>query len=234
MVKIPPLDEADPRAAALCAPENRRFLLIAAILASSLGFIDGSIVAIALPAMRMSLDATLVEAQWISNAYMLALSALILVGGAAGDRLGLARVFGSGIAVFVLASMACAFAPNANFLIGARAVQGLGAAFMVPGSLALICRAYPSNERGKAIGTWAAAAAVTSALGPVYSSVDREPHTSSPVVECSTHSSSLLVCTSPPSSTLPCVSLPGPTLESYRLLPCVVSDNVSLQKSSLP
>lgn len=156
-----------PRTLPLCKPENRIYLLIAAILASSLGFIDGSIVAIALPAMRMSLGATLVEAQWVSNAYMLTLSALILVGGAAGDRFGLARVFGGGIALFVIASMACAFAATPEFLIGARAVQGLGAAFMVPGSLALISRAYPQHERAKAIGTWAAAAAVTSALGPI-------------------------------------------------------------------
>ena len=155
----------------MCAPEHRPYLLIAAILASALGFIDGSIVAIALPAMRMSLGATLIEAQWISNAYMLSLSALILVGGAAGDRFGLARVLGSGITLFVLASMACAFAPNASFLIVARAVQGLGAAFMVPGSLALISRAYPKGERGKAIGIWAASAAVTSALGPIIGGV---------------------------------------------------------------
>lgn len=167
MVEITSLDQADPRTLRLCAPESRPFLLAAAILASSLGFIDGSIVAIALPAMRMSLGASLVEAQWISNAYMLTLSALILVGGAAGDRLGLVRVFGGGIALFVIASMACAFAPNADFLISARAVQGFGAALMVPGSLALISRAYPKEERGKAIGTWAAAAAVTSALGPI-------------------------------------------------------------------
>ncbi|WP_281856254.1 MFS transporter [Litoreibacter halocynthiae] len=171
MVENASLDQSDPRTLPLCAPESRPYLLVAAILASSLGFIDGSIVAIALPAMRMSLGASLVEAQWISNAYMLTLSALILVGGAAGDRLGLARVFGGGIALFVLASMACAFAPTASFLISARAVQGLGAAFMVPGSLALISRAYPKEERGKAIGTWAAAAAVTSALGPIIGGV---------------------------------------------------------------
>ncbi|WP_298262123.1 MFS transporter [uncultured Litoreibacter sp.] len=166
-----PLDQHDPEASSLCRPENRRYLLAAAILASALGFIDGSIVAIALPAMRMSLGATLVEAQWVSNAYMLSLSALILVGGSAGDRFGLARVFGGGIALFVAASMACAFAPNADFLIVARAVQGLGAAFMVPGSLAVISRAYPPAERGKAIGIWAAAAAVTSALGPIIGGV---------------------------------------------------------------
>lgn len=167
MANIASLGKVDPRTLPLCAPESRPYLLAAAILASSLGFIDGSIVAIALPAMRLSLGASLVEAQWISNAYMLTLSALILAGGAAGDRFGLARVFGGGIAVFILASLASAFAPTAGFLIAARAVQGLGAAFMVPGSLALISRAYPKEERGKAIGIWAAAAAVTSALGPI-------------------------------------------------------------------
>lgn len=161
------LDRDAPRSLPLCAPESRPYLLAAAILASSLGFIDGSIVAIALPAIRTSLDASLVEAQWVSNGYLLTLSALILVGGATGDRFGLARVFGLGIALFVLASLACAFAPSPTFLILARGVQGFAAAFMVPGSLALISRAYPREERGRAIGTWAAAAAVTSALGPI-------------------------------------------------------------------
>lgn len=155
----------------LCEPEARKYILISAILASSLGFIDGSMVAIALPAMRASLDGTLVQAQWISNAYMLSLSALILVGGAAGDRFGLVRVFGLGIALFVIASMGCAFATSADFLIAARAAQGLGAALMVPGSLALISRAYPEGERGRAIGIWAAAAALTSALGPIIGGV---------------------------------------------------------------
>ncbi|MBM7067512.1 MFS transporter [Actibacterium sp. 188UL27-1] len=138
-----------------------------AILASALGFIDGSVVAIALPAMRADLGATLSQAQWISNAYLLTLSALILVGGAFGDRFGLARVFGGGIALFVVASVFCAAAPNAQSLIIARLVQGVGAAFMVPGSLALIARAYPDGERGAAIGTWAAASAVTTAAGPI-------------------------------------------------------------------
>ncbi|MFY0691582.1 MAG: MFS transporter [Paracoccaceae bacterium] len=155
----------------LCAPEARIFILISAILASALGFIDGSMVAIALPGMRASLDGSLVQAQWISNAYMLTLSSLILVGGAAGDRFGLARVFGGGIMLFVVASMACALAPSPEFLIAARALQGVGAAFMVPGSLALISRAYPDHERGRAIGIWAAAAAVTSGLGPIIGGV---------------------------------------------------------------
>ena len=150
----------------LCAPSDRRRLLIAAILASALGFIDGSVVAIALPAMRETLGASLVQAQWITNAYLLTLSGLILVGGALGDRLGMARVFGAGIAVFVGASMACALAPGPATLIGARALQGLGAAAMIPGSLAMIARAYPRAERGRAIGQWSAASALTTALGP--------------------------------------------------------------------
>ncbi|SLN29678.1 Multidrug resistance protein stp [Roseivivax jejudonensis] len=151
----------------LCTERARPYLLVAAILASALGFIDGSVVAIALPAMRETLSATLGQAQWMANAYLLTLSSLILVGGALGDRFGVARVFGAGIALFVAASMVCAAAPTAGLLIAARAVQGIGAALMVPGSLALISRAYPREERGAAIGTWAAASALTTALGPV-------------------------------------------------------------------
>ena len=150
-----------------CAARNRRYILVAAVLASAMGFIDGSVVSIAIPAIRESLGASLTDAQWISNAYLLTLSALILVGGAFGDRFGLSRVFGWGIAVFVVASVVCALAPTANFLIAARAVQGVGVAFMVPGSLAIISRAYPREERGRAIGIWAASSAVTMALGPV-------------------------------------------------------------------
>lgn len=152
---------------AFCTPASRRYILIAAILGSSLGFIDGTVVAIAMPAIRDTLGATLPQAQWVHNAYMLTLSALILVGGAAGDRFGLARIFGWGIAVFVGASLLCALAPNATALIALRALQGVGAAIMVPGSLALIARAYPREARGRAIGIWAAASALTTALGPV-------------------------------------------------------------------
>ena len=150
-----------------CDPAARKFILVSAILASALGFIDGTVVAIAMPAIRDTLGATLAQAQWVHNAYMLTLSALILVGGAAGDRFGLARVFGLGIALFVVASMLCAIAPNATFLIVMRAVQGVGAAIMVPGSLAIIARAYPKEDRGRAIGIWAAASALTTALGPI-------------------------------------------------------------------
>lgn len=150
-----------------CPQSRRRFVLICAILASAMGFIDGTAVSIALPAILESLDAGLADAQWINNSYMLALSALILVGGAAGDRFGLHRVFGLGIWVFGIASLACALAPGAESLISARALQGVGAAMMVPGSLALISKTYPEGERDRAIGIWAAASAVTTAAGPV-------------------------------------------------------------------
>ncbi|MEM0946657.1 MAG: MFS transporter [Pseudomonadota bacterium] len=142
-------------------------MLAASILASALGFIDGSLVAIAMPAMRTSLDATLVQAQWINNAYMLPLSALILAGGALGDRFGLGRVFSAGIAVFLVASLLSAIAPSPDALIAARALKGVGAAAMIPGSLSLIYRAYPREARGRAIGIWAGASALTTALGPV-------------------------------------------------------------------
>jgi EmrB/QacA subfamily drug resistance transporter len=150
-----------------CHERDRRFLLIAAILASALGFIDGTIIAIALPAMRDGLGASLVQAQWINNGYLLPLSALILLGGALGDRLGVARAFGAGIAVFMLASALCALAPTPGTMIAGRVMKGMGAALMIPGSLALIARAYPREERGRAIGIWAAASALTTALGPI-------------------------------------------------------------------
>jgi EmrB/QacA subfamily drug resistance transporter len=145
----------------------RRRLLWAAILASAMGFIDGSVLAIAIPAIREGLSASLAQAQWVSNAYLVTLSALILAGGALGDRFGTARVFALGITAFVAASLICAVAPSANLLIVARAVQGAAAALMVPGSLALIARAYPRDERGRAIGVWAAASALTTSAGPL-------------------------------------------------------------------
>ncbi|TIP55444.1 MAG: MFS transporter [Mesorhizobium sp.] len=154
-----------------CPQSQRSFVLIAAILASALGFIDGSILAIATPAIRVDLGASFAEAQWISNAYALTLSALILVGGAAGDRFGLRHAFVAGIALFIGASLACAVAPNPPMLIAFRAIQGIGAAIMVPGSLAIIAKAYPKKERGRAIGIWAAASALTTALGPVLGGV---------------------------------------------------------------
>jgi EmrB/QacA subfamily drug resistance transporter len=148
-------------------PERRVFVLVATILASAMGFIDGSVVSIAVPAIRSDLGASLADAQWVSNGYLLFMASLILIGGAAGDRFGLRRVFAGGITLFVAASLFCALAPGPLFLIVCRAVQGLGAAFMIPGSLALIAKAYPRDQRGRAIGVWATAASLTTILGPI-------------------------------------------------------------------
>ncbi|MEL6202150.1 MAG: DHA2 family efflux MFS transporter permease subunit [Pseudomonadota bacterium] len=150
-----------------CPKANRHFVLIAAILASAMGFIDGSVVSIAMPSLMADLDARIAQGIWINNGYMLPLSALVLVGGALGDVYGQRRSFIAGIFLFVIASALCAVAPNADLLIAARVVQGIGAAIMVPGSLAILAKAYPKEERGAAIGTWAAASAVTTALGPM-------------------------------------------------------------------
>ncbi|RYH03590.1 MFS transporter [Salipiger sp. IMCC34102] len=132
-----------------------------------MGFIDGTVVSIAIPAIRSTLGATLDQATWINNAYMVTLSALILAGGAFGDRFGLARMFSLGVGLFLLTSMVCALAPTPDALIAARLAQGAGAALMVPGSLAMISRAYPREERGRAIGIWAAASGLTTAAGPI-------------------------------------------------------------------
>ena len=149
-----------------CPPEKHKFVLIATILASAMGFIDLSVVAVALPQIRASLGADFIGAQWISNAYMLFLTALILIGGALGDRLGVKRVFGFGIGLFCVASLACALAPTTVSLIGFRAVQGVGAAVMIPGSMSLIAINTARSERGRAMGIWASASAISTALGP--------------------------------------------------------------------
>ncbi len=146
---------------------SRTAVLWAAILASSMGFIDSSVTAIAMPAIRASLQTSLEAAQWINAAYLLTLSALVLTGGALGDRFGTARVFAIGIGLFIAASIACALALDAPQMIAARAFKGAAAALMVPGSMAIIGRVYPREERGRALGLWAAASTATMALGPV-------------------------------------------------------------------
>ncbi|MEI6098768.1 MAG: MFS transporter [Alphaproteobacteria bacterium] len=156
-----------PDPAPICRPEHRRRIVAAAVLASSMGFIDSSVTAIALPAIRASLGGTLEQAQWVSGAYLLTLSALILVGGATSDRFGIVRVFAAGIVTFVVSSMFCMLAQSMDQMNIARAVQGIGAAFMVPGSMTLIARAHPRKERGAALGLWAAAATATTAAGPL-------------------------------------------------------------------
>jgi EmrB/QacA subfamily drug resistance transporter len=131
-----------------------------------MAFIDGSVVTIALPVIQSDFDATFRELQWVVNAYTLMLGSLILVAGALGDRVGRRRIFAIGITVFALASLACAVATGSTMLIAARALQGAGAALLVPQSLAIISASFPRETRGRAIGFWAAASAVTTALGP--------------------------------------------------------------------
>jgi EmrB/QacA subfamily drug resistance transporter len=144
-----------------------RWSLAVAILGSSMGFLDGTVVNVALPVMQRDLGATVDGVQWIVEAYALLLASLVLVGGALGDRLGRRRVFVAGTVLFALASAGCGVAPTLTLLIVARAIQGIGAALLIPGSLALISAAYPEETRGAAIGTWSAFSAVTSAVGPV-------------------------------------------------------------------
>jgi EmrB/QacA subfamily drug resistance transporter len=132
-----------------------------------MAFIDGSVVSVALPALQTSLDTSVRGSQWIVNAYMLTLGALMLVGGAAGDRYGRRHIFAVGIVVFTAASIVCGLAPNVTTLVAARALQGIGGALLVPQSLAIITAAFPESERGRAIGTWAGFSALTTALGPV-------------------------------------------------------------------
>lgn len=143
------------------------FLLAAAVLASAMGFIDSSVTAIALPAIRHTLGGSLAAAEWVQGGYLLVLSALVLVGGAMSDRFGVVRVFQGGIIAFVASSLLCALAPSMPLMIGARMLQGLGAAFMVPGSMTLVSRAFPREARGRALGLWAAASTATTAGGPI-------------------------------------------------------------------
>ncbi|MGH8504113.1 MAG: MFS transporter [Gammaproteobacteria bacterium] len=150
-----------------CARAARPWVLAATILGSSMAFIDGSVVNVALPAIAADLSASVVDMQWVVNAYALLLASLILVAGVAGDRFGRRRVFAQGIVLFMLASIWCGLAPNVEQLILARAVQGIGGAMLVPSSLAIISAAFETHERGRAIGTWAGFSAITAALGPV-------------------------------------------------------------------
>src|SRR3954470_5657111 len=129
----------------------RTWTLAAAILGSCMAFIDGTVVNIAIPVLQRTMGATVSDTQWIVDAYLLVLSSLTLAGGALGDHLGRRKVFAIGIAIFAVASAICGAAGNAQQLIAARAFQGLGAALLVPGSLALITATFPANERGRAI-----------------------------------------------------------------------------------
>src|SRR5436853_2296313 len=149
------------------AEKSRPWVLAATILASSMAFIDSTVVNVALPALQTTLNATAVDVQWVIEVYSLLLSALLLVGGSLGDHYGRRRVFVIGVALFASASAACGFAVNIQQLIAARALQGLGAALLIPGSLAIISNSFSEDQRGRAIGTWSGLSAITTALGPV-------------------------------------------------------------------
>ena len=142
-------------------------LLGATVIGSSVVFIDGTVVYVALPVLQRDLGADVVELQWVVEAYAVVLAALLLLGGTLGDVLGRKRMFALGTVLFAAASAWCGLAPDAGQLIGARALQGAGGALLMPGSLALISAHVPARRRGRAIGTWAAFTAVSVAIGPV-------------------------------------------------------------------
>lgn len=156
-----------PSAAPLLTAADKRLALAASIVGSGMAFIDGSVVNVALPAIQKAFAADAAAAQWVMNAYMLLLGALVLIGGAAGDLYGRRRMFLAGVGLFTAASLGCAVAPGVGWLIAARAVQGAGAALLTPASLALLGAVFDEKERGKAIGAWAGFASVTAAAGPV-------------------------------------------------------------------
>jgi EmrB/QacA subfamily drug resistance transporter len=166
----PPCDQAaieSARGANPCAKSAEPWILAAAILGSSMAFIDSTVVNVALPALQSTLGGTVIDMQWVVEAYGLFLGALILVGGSLGDLFGRRRMFLLGVTVFAIASIGCGLAPNIRDLVIARSVQGLGAAFLVPGSLSIISASFSEKERGRAIGTWSGFTAITTALGPV-------------------------------------------------------------------
>ena len=166
----PPCEEAviHSRIAAMpCRGVQRGWVLVATIIASSMAFIDGTVVNVALPALQSSFGAIVVDVQWVVESYGLTLAALILVGGSMGDLFGRRRMFLLGVAVFTVASIGCGTSMRLGQLIAARAIQGIGAAFLVPGSLALIGASFEEQERGRAIGTWSGSTAITTAIGPV-------------------------------------------------------------------
>lgn len=144
-----------------------RWVLAATILGASMAYIDGTAINVALPALQEHLGASLVDVQWVIEAYSLFLASLILVGGALGDRYGRRLIYGIGIALFACSSILCGMAEDVGQLILFRAVQGVGGALLIPGSLAIITVYFDEFERGKAIGTWSAFSAITTALGPV-------------------------------------------------------------------
>lgn len=165
----PPCDEAV-ILASRCrspAPANGGWIIAATILGSSMAFIDGTVVNVALPALQSALGATIAQVQWVVEAYALFLAALLLTGGALGDLYGRRKIFAVGVALFSVASTWCGLAPDIRQLILARGLQGIGGALLVPGSLALISASFPEDQRGRAIGTWSGFTSITTAIGPL-------------------------------------------------------------------
>lgn len=166
----PPCDQAQIGAQPVqpaCPRRDKPWVLATAILGSSLAFIEGSAVNLALPAIQADLDVSSAGLQWVVNAYLLMLGSLMLIGGSLGDRYGLRRIFILGVFIFGASSVICGLADSLPLLIAARLLQGLGGALLVPSSLALIGSYFDEHERGRAIGTWAGASALTTAIGPV-------------------------------------------------------------------
>lgn len=149
------------------ATKNGPWILAATILGTSMAFIDGTVVNVALPALQSALHATLAEVQWVVESYALFLAALLLIGGSLGDLYGRRKIFAAGVVLFTIASAWCGLAPNIGQLIVARGIQGIGGALLVPGSLALISANFSQKERGRAIGTWSGFTSITAAIGPV-------------------------------------------------------------------
>ena len=164
MPSTAPADDPTSRTGTTAHPTATIFT---SVLGSSLAFIDGSVVNVALPAIGHDLHAGPAGLAWSINAYLLPLSALILFGGAAGDHYGRRRLFNLGVAIFLVASAACMFAPSIAVLLVARCVQGIGAALLMPNSLAMLGAGFSGEARGRAIGTWAAVGAIAGAIGPV-------------------------------------------------------------------
>src|SRR5258705_1149966 len=163
-----PCDAATARTAqGTRSPAYPRLVIATTIMASSLAFIDGSVVNVGLPAIGRSFHADAIGLQWVVNAYLLPLSALLLLGGAAGDRYGRRRLLIAGVVLFGIASLACAVAPTLILLLLARFVQGASAAMLMPNSLAILGQSFSGEAKGRAIGIWAATGAAAGAVGPV-------------------------------------------------------------------
>jgi EmrB/QacA subfamily drug resistance transporter len=169
-LKARPCDEATIQSTPAlrnCAADAKPWVLVATILASSIAYVDESVVNVSLPAIETDLATSAAVIQWLVNAYTLCLSAFLLTGGAAGDLFGRRRIFVVGLAIFAAASLWCGLSPNIGQLIAARSIQGVGAALLIPCSLAIIGATFDESERGKAIGTWAGFSAIAAAIGPL-------------------------------------------------------------------